>query len=53
MQCLVAIPELVAYFLTAAAGGEQGKPSRPVSGAFGSLVQQLWASSGSSIDPYA
>lgn len=50
MQCLVAIPELVAYFLTA---GEQGKPNGPVSGAFGSLVQQLWASSGSPIDPYA
>ena len=53
MQCLVAIPELVAYFLAAAASGEQGKPNGAVSGAFGSLVQQLWASSGSSIDPYA
>ena len=52
MQCLVAIPELVAYFLTAASSAEQGKPNGPVSGAFGSLVQQLWASSGSSIDPY-
>lgn len=53
MQCLVAIPELVAYFLTTAASGEQGKLNGPVSGAFGSLVQQLWASSGNSIDPYS
>ena len=52
MQCLVAIPELVAYFLTAAASGEQSKPNGPVSGAFGSLVEQLWASSGITVDPY-
>ena len=53
MQCLVAIPELVSFFLTAAASGEQGKPSGPVSGAFSSLVQQLWACSGSALDPYS
>ena len=52
MQCLVAIPELVSFFLTAGAGGGQGKPNRPVSEAFGSLVQQLWAPPGSAVDPY-
>ena len=52
MQCLVAIPELVSFFLTAAAEGGQGKLTGPVSGAFGSLVQQLWPSYGSAIDPY-
>ena len=52
MQCLVSIPELVSFFLTAGVDGGQGKPSGPISGAFGSLVQQLWASSSSAVDPY-
>ena len=49
MQCLMAIPELVYFFLTAAG---PHKPSGLVSAAFGSLVQQLWASAASAADPY-
>lgn len=52
MQCLVAIPELVAFFLTAAAETGPQQPSGLVSRAFGSLVQQLWQSYSSAVDPY-
>lgn len=52
MQCLVAVPELVSFFLAPTAGAEQGSCTGPVSGAFGQLVKQLWASYATAVDPY-
>ncbi|DBA96007.1 TPA: hypothetical protein ACH3X1_001511 [Trebouxia sp. C0004] len=52
MQCLVAVPELVAYFLTAAAEAGPQQPTGPVSRAFGSFIQQLWHSYSTAVDPY-
>ncbi len=52
MQCLVAIPELVAFFLTAAAEAGPQQPTGLVSRAFGSLIQQLWQSYSTAVDPY-
>ncbi|KAL0023705.1 hypothetical protein WJX79_004777 [Trebouxia sp. C0005] len=52
MQCLVAIPELVAFFLTATAEAGHQQPTGPVSRAFGGLIQQLWQSYSTAVDPY-
>ncbi len=52
MQCLVAIPELVAFFLAAAAEAGPQQPNGPVSRAFGSLILQLWQSYSTAVDPY-
>jgi ubiquitin C-terminal hydrolase len=51
MQCLVAIPELVAFLTAAAEAGPQ-QPTGLVSRAFGSLIQQLWQSYSTAVDPY-
>lgn len=49
MQCLIAIPELAAYCL---APPEPGQAEGPVSAGFANLVQQVWKSSGTPVDPY-
>lgn len=68
VQCLVALPELRAFFgVPAAREGQDtptgpvswlegipsaGTPCGPVSEAFGSLVQQLFTSGGKSVFPF-
>lgn len=49
MQCLVAIPDLAVHCLK---GAESGQVAGPVSSAFANLVQQMWTSSGTPVNPY-
>ena len=51
VQCLAALPELVACFHVAAQKGQE--PAGPVSGAFRNLLQQLQQSYGGTVDPTA